>query len=135
MPDLEIPDWLAWFIVVGIAFGSARPIGRFFAYIRLPYLVKKIMTAIFEPLSDMLADRVQEMIDRSVQPVWHELRPNQSTSLRDAVDRTEAGVKVLQSTIDGHISSVNAHASDPTAHMRPTDPDDGIAQPRDDEEN
>lgn len=130
MPDVPLPTPFVWLLVAGGLSLALFNIGRLVRAIRLDYLMGRIAAVVFEPLSDMLADRVQEQIDRSVQPIWHELRPNRATSLRDAVDRTEAGVDRLELAFDEHVRSVDAHAADPTAHLRPSGPDDGGAGPR-----
>jgi len=96
----------------------------------LDRLMRRMATAAFRPLTDAIADRMQQQIDVSTKRIWDELRPNSGKSLRDAVDRTEQDVKLLRDDLSDHKSDVQAHASDPTAHIRPTDPDDGPAGPR-----
>lgn len=130
MPDVDLPNSLAWLLAMGALAVAIYNVDRLAHYLRIPSLTKRILAAAFQPLSDMIVDRMQHQIDLSTKRIWDELRPNSGKSLRDAVDRTEKDVRRLQDTVDGHISDVAAHASDPTAHIRPTPPDDGGAGPR-----
>lgn len=127
---LTVPDPIAWLFIVGAVTLALFNIGRFVRAIKLDVLMGRFLAVALEPLRDMLADRVQEQIDVSTHRIWQELRPNHGTSIRDVVDRTERNVQSLRADLSDHEGDVKAHAADPTAHIRPSDPDDGAAGPR-----
>jgi hypothetical protein len=130
VPDANLPDPLFWLLAAGAISVALWNIGKLAHFLKLDVLMGRFLSTALEPLSDMLADRVQTQVDRSLRPLWEELRPNSGSSLRDAVDRTEADVASLRTDLREHVDSVDLHASDPTAHMRGTPPDAGGAGPR-----
>jgi hypothetical protein len=130
VPDVDLPDPLAWLIIAGIVALAIYNLWKLLDATGVDRLMGRMVAAAFEPLADMLALRIQTQIDQSTRKIWDQLRPNGGTSLRDGVDRTEVAVERLQRILDDHLEDVEAHASDPTAHIRPTDPDKGPAGPR-----
>lgn len=78
-----------------------------------------------------------EWIHNVNEVVTKELTRNHGSSMKDQVhtigrklDLAKEELAHLQRTVDDHVGDVEAHASDPAAHVRPTGPDDGHAGPR-----
>jgi len=57
--------------------------------------------------------------------VNRELKPNHGTSMKDQLTAVRVEQVRLKSTVDDHLADVAAHASDPTAHIRPSPPSGG----------
>ena len=66
---------------------------------------------------------VHEIVER-------ELQHDHGASMKDQLTDVRAEQERLRSTLDEHVSDIEAHASDPTAHIRPSWPDQGGAGPR-----
>ena len=62
--------------------------------------------------------------------VQRELQHDHGASMKDQLTDVRAEQERLRSTLDEHVSDIEAHASDPTAHIRPSWPDHGGAGPR-----
>ena len=66
---------------------------------------------------------VHEIVERELQHDHGQSMKDQLTDVRTEQER-------LRSTLDEHVSDIEAHAADPTAHIRPSWPDAGGAGPR-----
>ena len=66
---------------------------------------------------------VHEIVER-------ELQHDHGQSMKDQLTDVRCEQERLRQTVDNHVGDIAAHASDPTAHIRPSWPDQGGAGPR-----
>lgn len=75
-------------------------------------------------------DEMGRWLDNVNAVVMRELTHNAGTSMKDQLTAVKAEQDRLRQAIEEHVSDIEVHAADPTAHLRPSSPDAGRAGPR-----
>ena len=94
MPDVPLPTWLEWLLVLGVVAGAMTAIAKAWTGVVVPYLV--------EPLGRVVGRELEKVIEDHLMPIRHELHTNGGSSLKDAVLRIERRLETESEARERH---------------------------------